>query len=321
MTNTKITKNACSFAVLCIVLSLFLITLHAWTESKRLPAKQGHVLVLAKDGNIACRTTHTEHMQRDYSHSLAASDSRSSADVEVQYSVAQSKFQVTYSDFPPPAQIAFQRAVDIWASVVRSPITIKIDASFEPFEEDDVLGSAGPTFFFRSTGADSVWFPSALADAISGGDLAAGEADIVAKFNSDFADWYFGTDQNPGQGQYDFTTAVLHQIAHGLAFATSFDGAGGNGSWGLADDEGTFPMAFDTYLMNGEGVDLLDETAFENGSPELGAALRGNDLHFSGFFAGESVGLGTGVDVRSPGLGVWHEHCPLEQSQLSYVAS
>jgi hypothetical protein len=208
--------------------------------------------------------------------------------------VAQSTFEVTYTDFPAAAQDAFQRAVDIWAARVSSSQTIKIDAIYESFGNQEILGSAGPTFIFRfelSGGqSEKAWFPSALADALAEQDLQEGEADIVARFNSDFANWHFETDQNPGPEEFDFTTVVLHEIAHGLGFSSSFEYSAGEGSWGIELSEEMSPLVFDLFLTDGEGTELLDETAFANGSAELGAALTNNDVFFFGFYAGESVG-------------------------------
>ncbi len=264
-------------------------------NAKAIPAQQDHVLILGPDGNAGCRVIRSEKQFQDLGIALSRAEKKASSKVEVVYSVAQSTFEVTYTDFPPAAQAAFQRAVDIWAARVSSSQTIKIDARWESFGNEDVLGSAGTTFIIQLKLSDgqteqTVWFPSALADALVTEDTVPGEADIVAMFNSDFSNWHFETDQNPGPGKFDFTTVVLHEITHGLGFSSTFDHNGAQGSWGIEDEDDTFPMVFDLYLTNGQGVELLDETAFGNGSAELGAALTNHDVFFFGFLAGETVG-------------------------------
>jgi hypothetical protein len=203
--------------------------------------------------------------------------------------------EVTYSNFTPEAKTAFQRAVDIWAAKMVSGQTIRIEASYEPLADENVLGSAGTNFIVSlelSNGqtTQEVWFPSALADALIGDDLVPGEADIIARFNSNFSNWHFGTDQNPDPGDFDFTTVVLHEIAHGLGFTSTFEESGGNGSWGVSSGPSTLPFVFDLYLTDGEGVDLLDTTKYSNDSPELGTALTSNDVFFFAPGASEPVG-------------------------------
>ena len=265
------------------------------SDTKVTAAQQEHILILGPDGDAGCKVIRSDKQRQDLGIALSRSEGKQSANVEVVYSVAQSTFMVTYTDFPAAAQAAFQRAVDIWAAKVSSSQTIKIDANWESFGNQQVLGSAGTTFIFRFELFDGqttqkTWFPSALADALKDDDLAEGEADIMARFNSDFSNWHFGTDQNPGAGQFDFTTVVLHEIGHGLGFTSSFDHDGTQGNWGIESGGETSPMIFDLYLINGTGVELLDETAFANGSAELGTALTNNDVFFFGFYAGETVG-------------------------------
>ena len=75
---------------------------------------------------------------------------------------------------------------------------------------------------WKSPRSLDLWFPEALADKRAGRDLAAGEPDIITRFNShEDANWYFGTDGNTPSGKTDFVSTVLHEIAHGLGF-TSF---------------------------------------------------------------------------------------------------
>jgi hypothetical protein len=88
-------------------------------------------------------------------------------------SAQQAAFSVNYVGFPAPAQTAFQAAVNIWASLLASPVPIVIDASWEPLGTNQ-LGGAGATESARNfTGAPQAdtWYPKSLANALSGSNL------------------------------------------------------------------------------------------------------------------------------------------------------
>ncbi|RMH22090.1 MAG: hypothetical protein D6696_04060, partial [Acidobacteria bacterium] len=191
-------------------------------------------------------------------------------------------FEVDFVGFSPDAQAAFQRAVDIWSSLVTSPVPIRIQAVWTPLGPG-ILGGAGAQFIHRDfTGAaqPGTWYVDALADAQAGMDLNPGFHDIVAQFNSSFGQWYFGTDGNPGPGLFDLVTVVLHEIGHGLGFTGSFTvDQGGVGSWGLTTG---IPFAYDTFAEDGSGTSLLDENAFPNNSVAVTNVLQSDDVFFNG---------------------------------------
>lgn len=126
---------------------------------------------------------------------------------------------VNYSGFSPQAQTAFQFAVDIWQSKITSAVPIVVNANWIPLSPG-VLGSAGANNFFANfSGAPlaSTWYPAAMANKLAGFDLDTSGSghDINANFNSNFTDWYLGTDGNPPFNQYDFVSVVLHELGHG----------------------------------------------------------------------------------------------------------
>ena len=166
-------------------------------------------------------------------------------------------FVVTYVDFPPAAEAAFQAAVDIWSYSISSSIPIKIHAEWSNLGVG-VLGSAGPSLIFKdfTNAPDGSYYASALADQIAGTDLSPLTPDITASFNSNF-NWYFGTDGNNPQSQYDLVTVVLHEIGHGLGFSStaSLDQGTGAGNFGLGTADVNY--SFDEYLLLGlNGVQL-----------------------------------------------------------------
>jgi hypothetical protein len=190
------------------------------------------------------------------------------------------EFIVEYVGFPPDARAAFQRAVDIWATLITSPVPIRIRATWEPLA-NNVLGGARPGTYLRSpqTPRFPVWYPVALFEKITGVDFDPSQPDIVASFNSSNTDWFFGTSGQPGANQYDLTTTVLHEIAHGLGFSSSFGLNDQNqGSWGLAG----LPFAYDLFLRDNQDRDLTDTLAFRNPSVQLRTALTNQNLFFVG---------------------------------------
>ena len=196
------------------------------------------------------------------------------------------QFTVTYTGFTPEARAAFQYAVDIWAALIQSPVTIRINATFRDLggvEDGTItLGLAGPDHRIVFIGGD-VWLVGALADALAGRDVVPGDADLRATFNSnDEVGWYYGTDGNTPFGKDDFVTVVLHEIAHGLGFIslarvgeTSDSVMEGR----LRPTGDSDPYIYDTFVVNGSGTAI---TTFTDPSLALLQQLTGNSLYWDG---------------------------------------
>ena len=205
--------------------------------------------------------------------------------------ITQSQFIVTYAGFTDEAMEAFQYAVDIWNSLIRSPVPIQIDASFTDFGgfEDGtiILGGARPAGW-KSPGSLALWFPEALADKRAGRDLADGEPDIITRFNNhQDANWYFGTDGDTPSGKTDFVSIVLHEIAHGLGFFSfasveeksiaRFTSSSGTGK--LRDGNPDLAYIYDFFVENGSGTTIL---SFPDPSFALENQITSNDLFWNG---------------------------------------
>ncbi len=208
-------------------------------------------------------------------------------------------FDVVYNGFSPDAQAAFQHAVDIWASIISSNVTIKVIANWTPLQPG-VLGSASAATLVRDfSGAPrpGTWYPIALAEKLANtGFNHPDSADIVANFNSNFSNWYLGTDGNPPAGQFDLVTVVLHELGHGLGFFGSMNVQGNQGSWGFGSG---FPVIFDVFAENGAGQQLIDTNIFPNPSQALAQQLTGGDIFFDGPNANTGNG-GTPPELYAP---------------------
>jgi hypothetical protein len=186
---------------------------------------------------------------------------------------AKSRFKVTYHGFTRAAKAAFQRAVNIWSTLITSRVPITVDATYKPLGTN-ILGSARPGSVWRNfpnAPQANTWFADALANKFARKQLNA-SPDIVANLSSNFTNWHFGIGAAPA-GKYDFTTVVLHEIGHGLGFL-GLDGiTGGKGSIQAVGN----PSAYDRHTENGAGKALL---SFADKSAALAAQLKSNNLFF-----------------------------------------
>lgn len=189
------------------------------------------------------------------------------------------QFIVTYVNFTAEARRAFQYAVDIWASLITSPVPIRIQANWVSMEPN-MLGSAGPASYrynFDGGQKTQAFYPVALAEKIARRPLNGdNEADIVADFNRN-NDWYYGTDGKLLKGQMDLVTVALHELAHGLGFIGFFD---------FVDDQGVnkeaFPSIYDYFLESEDGRRLVASKDFPNYSDPLKFQLAGERLYLNG---------------------------------------
>ena len=148
-------------------------------------------------------------------------------------------------------KLSFIKAAEILSEKIISSQTIIIDANFDSKMACSAfaatLGSAGATTNITGSRASSdllpnTFYPIGLANAISNKDLNTRLSDIRASFNADLGDanclsgsfWYYGFDA-PAGTNIGFTTVLLHEIIHGLGFASLTDASTGAKPSGLND--------------------------------------------------------------------------------------
>ena len=148
-------------------------------------------------------------------------------------------------------KLSFIKAAEILADQVVSTQTIIVDANFDSDRSCNAssatLGSAGATTNVAYPVATSgllgnTYYPIGLANAITDSDIDAGVSDITSSFNADLGDsnclsgsfWYYGFDA-PSGSDIGFTTVLLHEMTHGLGFASLTDASDGSKAAGIDD--------------------------------------------------------------------------------------
>ena len=214
--------------------------------------------------------------------------------------------------------IAYQRALELWGSVLKSDVTIVVQGSFLRLNctaTGGTLAQAGANQIFANfpnAPLQNHWFGVALANSIAKEDLAPGGLDpgpqappfaddIIANFNGAVGQpdciagpgWYYGLDSNPGPGQIDFLDTFMHEVAHGLGFQNF-----------ATEATGVTPLNLpDVYMAN--TLDL-DRGAFWNTftAPEIVAsAINNTRVVWGGERVSENAGfvLGDFEGIRLTG--------------------
>jgi len=198
---------------------------------------------------------------------------------------------------------ALQFAADQWADRLASGVEIRIDAQFDFLTctgTSATLANAGALSFrrdFAGAPVAATWYPVALANALNGSDLDASADDLVINFNSEIdagcipsVSFYYGLDASPGPNQIDFVSIAMHELGHGLGFATLVNASTGAKAAGFDD-------VFMRELEDHSTAKLW--TAMTDGERSASAKDTG-DLHWVGpAVVAAGVGLAAGRDPIS----------------------
>jgi len=179
----------------------------------------------------------------------------------------------------------------VWAARIESSVPIRIIARFNPMGGCLVLGSTSPGTVYRDFPGAPVpncWFHSCIADSITGTDLNPSGGDFTIRYNSDIDDpnvcaqpgFYYGMDGEEPTGAIDLFPVVLHEMGHGLGFA-SFVNESTGVQWG------GYPDIFGYYTLDiGTGLHWTEMTNAER----VASAINSGKLQWDGPHATDAVG-------------------------------
>ena len=178
-----------------------------------------------------------------------------------------STFVPIYNNVPDVAKASIQRAIDTWSENFVSKVPINVNVTWTKAPNSTILASASAKNIFSNfNGAPdkTLYYPSALANALAGVDLDIAEPELEINVTTgDF--WYYGLDGKCPSSKYDLVSVILHEMAHGLGFmsGTYYD---------PTTKVGRFlqPTAFDAYVQVLDGRRLVD---LPSPSLEIGSAL------------------------------------------------
>lgn len=198
--------------------------------------------------------------------------------------VSTSEFIITY-EVPPPANVksVFEQAAATWANFLKSDVPIRIYVKWRPLATG-ILGSAGAYSSVRNfVGANKLntWYPIALAEKMAHTNLNGTDSDIVATFNSDFPDWFIGTNGVPTSNQIDLYSVVLHEMGHGLGFIGQIQADVTSNSTSLATATYGYPGIFDQFIFDSKNKQLVDTLTYKKNSNQLFKQIISDSLFFS----------------------------------------
>lgn len=194
----------------------------------------------------------------------------------------------------PGAQTAFDYALNFWADLLVTPtVHITIKACWADLTTGQFL--LEPVWVKRygapSPGLDS-WYPAPLANTLPGAPYVE-DYQLNITYNRNVP-WHYDTAITPPGDKYDFASAVMRQIAHGLGFRGFMRVQNNLGYWQFTDYD---PAVYDRFVQNSAGQVLF--SYYVSGSPLLAQQLQSNDLYFNGYSAGVANG-GTPPKLYAP---------------------
>lgn len=203
------------------------------------------------------------------------------SNLRIKVSEKTSHFVCTYFDTPSEIQTVINDALAVWEQVLISEVPINLHVYLADLK-NETLAQAGSDKVYRNFyGAPlkNVWYPAALAEAISGEPINGDSPDIILNINKNI-NWILNASSDlPGQGSsnYDLHTVVLHEIAHGVGFLSSFvSHENGTASWGVENQA----YCYDSFITDTEERTLIETENYKNSSSGLLDILESNAVYF-----------------------------------------
>ena len=187
-----------------------------------------------------------------------------------------SNFIVNYKTVPTVDQAAaVQAAIDVWSENFSSTVPVTVNVSWGKASSYGILAAASAKSNFANfpnAPDKTLYYASALANALAGKDLDPNNPELEITISSD-APWYYGVDGKCPPKSFDLVSVILHEMGHGLGFISGnyYDQYSGYGRIDL-------PTPFDAYAQLPDGRRLAD---MPSPSIETGKALT-SPLYWSG---------------------------------------
>lgn len=191
--------------------------------------------------------------------------------------ISSSKFNGVFFDVPPNIESEIKEAFKIWESILISNIPINTHIYWENLGNSTLANAASSKVYKNFSNAPNrdIWYPSSLAESIHGKNLNGNEADIVLKINKNMV-WSV---QNPDHPEaYDLVSVILHEIAHGIGFLSSFEKKEDEKIyWGIQN----LPFIYDSFLVDSKDQSVTNHRFYTNGSESLTELLTQLEVYFN----------------------------------------
>ncbi|HPQ94795.1 MAG: hypothetical protein KDI44_05905 [Thiothrix sp.] len=188
--------------------------------------------------------------------------------------------------FPAEARQSVQAALNIWGAILNSPQPVTVRACWSLLASG-AAAMAGATELKPIT-LDGVplWVPIALANAVSNRDLNTADVDFEVTVDAGTL-WHYDPQVLPPSTRLDLTSALLHELGHGLGINTfASRAANGVGSWLYPSSVSSYDqfLRLRTTTQSGTAVlqNLRNVSLFPNGSLVLGNAFVSDQVFFAG---------------------------------------
>ena len=234
------------------------------------------------------------------------------------------------SSWSQAQKAAFERAAKHWTDVLTPNHDIRVNAYLHNLY---VFHGSNDSSWFRVLGyasADQLYrdFPSsdpqfvantfyhaALAQKLNGNAISSSTLPyhITIHMNSS-QKWYFGElFSGIGPKEYDFTTVVLHELAHGLGFSSS---ARYDSTLSAPVYNAATPYSMDRFVYKNLGA--VDMTSLPASGSSTTSFLTSNSLYFKGSEASSQNG-GNRPKIYAPSS--WVQGSSLSHWDLGYFGS
>lgn len=184
---------------------------------------------------------------------------------------------VSCAKFPDEGKAAVATALNIWSSILNSPVPIRVDLCWGILPAN--VGGGGAPVAYAYDEKNQI-LPIALANALSGYDREPNKSDIQVTLNASL-NWHFSPilpiPTNQQKTHFDLTTILLHELGHGLGFISFIRNESNYWSWG-----NNVHSIYDSFMRDGNNQSIVNRTLYPQGSAKLSALMTSNNIWFSG---------------------------------------